>query len=119
MSKTVAPAPPPETLETSETLETPTETEKQTKTQGETEPKKKRLRGDIFKRLRKDTERTVRESTKEIAKALLNKTLLGDVNCAKLLFHLLEKNPNEKPLPPFRDLADILNGGLTWDPNNP
>jgi hypothetical protein len=81
--------------------------------------KKKRLRGDVFKRLRNDAEKTVRAATLGIAKALLKETLEGDVKCAKLLFSLLEKNPNETTLPPFRDFASILNGPLTWDPNNP
>src|SRR5580698_7994560 len=75
-----------------------------------TPPKKKRLRGNVFKRLRKDAEKTVRDNTLKICKALLKQTLQGDIKCAKLLFSLLEKNPNEAAPQKFRDLASILSG---------
>lgn len=114
MSKTAATTPQSENPKTQKTPQPTT-----SKTIAKRAPRKKRLRGNVFKRLRKDAEKTVRESTMKICKALLKQTLLGDVKCAKLLFFLLEKNPNEKTPHPFRDFASILNGKLDWDPNNP
>jgi hypothetical protein len=111
------PASPPQS-DYAETPQTPAASTPKT-TRKRTPPKKKRLRGNVFKRLRKDAEKTVRSATLRIAKALLKQTLLGDVKCAKLLFSLLEKNPNETTLPPFRDFARTLMGDVSWDPNNP
>jgi len=58
-------------------------------------PKKKRVRGPAIRRLRKASAHTISENSEEIAKALLDHTLDGNVNCAKLLFSLLDKTPAE------------------------
>ena len=59
------------------------------------EPKPKRLRGPALERLRKATAQAVRENSAQIAKALLDHTLEGNMSCAKVLLALLEEKPGE------------------------
>lgn len=70
------------------TTETPTEAPKSAK--------KKRVRGNAIENLVKASARRVRDQSEEIADALVDRVIKGDVNCAKLLVTLIEKLPPPK-----------------------
>ncbi len=84
-----------------------------------TPPKQKRVRGPAIRRLRKASAHTISENCDEIAKALLEHTLKGNVNCAKLLLTLLERTSaeNERRHRHRPTLASQLEAEPQWDPS--
>jgi hypothetical protein len=93
-------------------------TNPETSTAEPTPSKQKRVRGPAIRRLRKASAHTISKNCGEIAEALLKHTLEGNVNCAKLLFGLLERTPaeDEKRHKPRPTLASELEAEPQWDP---
>jgi len=67
------------------------------------EEKPKRVRGDALKRLRRAAKRNVRDNSAQIAQALLDHTLKGDLPSARMLVSLIDKpKPKGKKIPKSR-----------------
>jgi hypothetical protein len=76
-------------------------------------PAQKRIRGNAIHRLAKATSQAVLQHTDQIAKALCDRALTGDISSVKLLLDLIEKLPPPAPRKQ-KSMAALLANSPPW-----